>query len=129
MEVFNFQPGEDDGRKEELHQIDCTSFIGAHYPDLNYFHVANETGTKAKIQFVMKRRAMGVKAGVHDMHILTPTRVGGFSFCTVELKRPDRKARVSPEQAEFGRKVDSDGGLSVICWGHMAFRRFLEKYY
>lgn len=129
MEVFNFESGEDDGRKEELHQIDCTSYINLHYPELNYFHVANESGTRAAIQFIIKRERMGVKKGVHDMHILTPTKIGEYPFATVELKRPAKKSRVSPEQKQFGEKVLRDGGLSVVCYGHMAFRRFLNKYY
>lgn len=129
IELFRHLPDEEDGRKEELHQIDCASYVEAHYPHLNFFHVANETGTKAKIQFVVKRQRMGVKKGVADMQIMTPTASGEFPFSSVELKRPDRGSRPSPDQKEYLSKVYRDGGLAVVCWGHMAFRRFLEKYY
>ena len=129
MEVFNYLPGEDDGRKEELHQIDCASYIKNHRPDILMFHVANETGTKAAVQFVRKREAMGVMAGVADMIILRPTTTGGYPYSTVELKRPAKTARVNPNQKEFAANVDANGGLSVLCYGHLAFRRFLDKYY
>lgn len=117
-----------DLRKEELHQIDCTSFVSVWYPDLVYFHVANETGSKGAVQFVMKRRSMGVKKGVADIIILSPT-ITGYPHSVVELKKPFKPSTLSRDQKEFLINASRSGGLSAVCYGHMAFREFLLEHY
>jgi len=129
MEIYRHLPDEEDGRKEWLHQQDCFSWVSTHYPHLLFFHVPNESGVKSSAGFIEKRRRAGVLKGVSDNPIMTPTSNGGYAFTSCELKRPDKKSRISAEQFQFGEKVEKNGGLFVVCYGQMAFRRFLADYY
>lgn len=129
MELFKHLPEEEDGRKEWLHQQDCFSYVSLHYPHLLFFHVPNETGVRSSPGLIEKRRRAGVRKGVSDNPILTPTKCGTYPYTTFELKPPDRTKKPSKDQIIFGEQVDINGGLFVICWGNLAFRRFLQKYY
>ena len=129
MEIFKHLPEEEDGRKEWLHQQDCFSWVSTHYPHLLFFHVPNESGVRSSAGFIEKRRRSGVIKGVSDNQILTPTAIGGYAFSVCELKRPDKKAKPKPEQVAFGERVEANGGLFVVCYGNLAFRRFINKYY
>lgn len=129
MEIFKHLPEEEDGRKEWLHQQDCFSWVSTHYPHLLFFHVPNEIGLKSSPGVTEKRRRSGVIKGVSDNPILTPTVTGGYAFSVCELKRPAKSAKVSPEQIAFGERVEANGGLFVVCYGNLAFRRFINKYY
>jgi len=128
MEKFPHLPEEEDGRLEWLHQADCFSWVSEHHPWLVFAHVSNESGTKSSAGFIEKRRRMGVVKGVSDNMILTPTNAG-HPFSMVELKRPMKKSKPSPEQLAFGERLEANGGLFVVVWGHLAFRRFIQKYY
>lgn len=129
MEIFKHLPEEEDGRKEWLHQQDCFSWVSTHYPHLLFFHVPNETGVKSSPGSIEKRRRAGVRKGVSDNPILSPTTYGGFPFTTFELKAPDKSKKPSKDQIAFGERVEANGGLFVVCYGHLAFRRFINKYY
>lgn len=129
MELFKHLPEEEDGRKEWLHQQDCFSYVSLHYPHLLFFHVPNETGVRSSPGMIEKRRRAGVRKGVSDNPILTPTKCGSYAFTCVEIKAPDKSKKASRDQIQFGADVELNGGLFVICWGHLAFRRFLQKYY
>lgn len=129
MELFKHLPEEEDGRKEWLHQQDCFSYVSLHYPHLLFFHVPNETGVRSSPGMIEKRRRAGVRKGVSDNPILTPTKCGTYSFTCFELKAPEKSKKASKDQIKFGFEVELSGGLFVICWGHLAFRRFLQKYY
>lgn len=129
MELFKHRPEEEDGRKEELHQMDCASWVTEHYPHLVFAHIPNESGVRSSAGFIEKRRRMGVLKGVSDNMILTPTVTGGYPFSVAELKRPMKNAKPSPEQITFGERIEMNGGLFVICWGMMSFRRFIHKFY
>lgn len=129
MEMFKHLPEEEDGRKEWLHQQDCFSYVSLHYPHLLFFHVPNETGVRSSPGLIEKRRRAGVRKGVSDNPILTPTKCGTYAFTAFELKAPDKSKKASNDQIQFGVDVELNGGLFVICWGHVAFRRFLKKYY
>lgn len=129
MEMFKHLLGEEDGRKEWLHQQDCFSYVSLHYPHLLFFHVPNETGVRSSPGLIEKRRRAGVRKGVSDNPILTPTRCGTYAFTCFELKAPEKSKKASKDQIQFGVDVELNGGLFVICWGAMAFRRFLQKYY
>lgn len=129
MELFKHLSEEEDGRKEWLHQQDCFSYVSLHYPHLVFAHISNETGVASSAKFIDRRTRAGVVKGASDNMILTPTKIGDYPFSMCELKRPMKSAKPKPEQLEFGEKVEINGGLFVICWGSMAFRRFLQKYY
>lgn len=129
MELFKHLSEEEDGRKEWLHQQDCFSYVSLHYPHLLFFHVPNEVGLRVSAGVIEKRRRAGVRKGVSDNPILTPTKCGTYPFTCVEIKAPDKSKKASKDQIQFGVDVELNGGLFVICWGAMAFRRFLQKYY
>lgn len=129
MEIFKHLPEEEDGRKEWLHQQDCFSWVITHYPHLVFAHISNETGVPSSAKLIDRRSRAGVVKGASDNMILSPTTYGVYPFSMCELKRPDKKAKVSPEQVAFGERVESNGGLFVVCYGHLAFRRFINKYY
>lgn len=129
MEIYRHLPEEEDGRKEWLHQQDCFSWVSVHYPHLVFAHISNETGVPSSAKLIDRRTRAGVVKGASDNMILTPTVTGGYPFSMCELKRPDKKAKPKPEQLAFGERVEANGGLFVVCYGQMAFRRFLADYY
>ena len=129
MIIYKHLPEEEDGRLEWLHQQDCFSYVSLHYPHLLFFHVPNETGKKTSAKAVSKRTRAGVVKGVSDNIILSPTSKGDHPFSAIELKRPSKSARLKPEQKSFGSRIDDGSGLFVVCYGVMAFRRFLADFY
>lgn len=102
--------------KEEIDQMAYGLWMEYRFPEVNFFHVPNETSTKSGVQLIIKRQKMGVKSGVHDNIILH--RGVAWPYATIELKRRDKtKCKVSTNQWKFGEYVVSDGGFAAIAYG------------
>ena len=102
--------------KEEIDQIGYGLWMQHRFPDVLWFHVPNETGTKSGPQFVEKRRRMGVRSGVSDNVILTH---GINHKCgLIELKRQDKtKSKVSKSQTGVLEEAIVEGHFGAIAYG------------
>lgn len=102
--------------KEETDQISYGLWMQHRFPDVLWFHVPNETGTKSGPQFVEKRRRMGVRSGVSDNVILTH---GINHKCgLIELKRRDKtKSKVSKSQNQVLEGAIEEGHFGAIAYG------------
>ncbi len=102
--------------KEEIDQMAYGLWMEYRFPEVNFFHVPNETSTKSGVQLIIKRQKMGVKSGVHDNIILH--RGIAWPYGSLELKRRDKtKCKVSTNQWKFGEYVVKDGGFAGIAYG------------
>lgn len=102
--------------KEETDQISYGLWMQHRFPDVLWFHVPNETGTRSGPQFIEKRRRMGVRSGVSDNVILTH---GINHKCgLIELKRRDKtKSKVSKSQTDVLEAAVADGHFGAIAYG------------
>ena len=102
--------------KEETDQIGYGLWMQHRFPDVLWFHVPNETGTRSGPQFVEKRRRMGVRSGVSDNVILTH---GINHKCAlIELKRRDKtKSKVSKSQTDVLEEAIVEGHFGAIAYG------------
>lgn len=102
--------------KEETDQISYGLWMQHSFPDVLWFHVPNETGTRSGPQFVEKRRRMGVRRGVSDNVILTH---GINHKCgLIELKRRDKtKSTVSKSQNQVLEAAVAEGHFGAIAYG------------
>lgn len=102
--------------KEETDQISYGLWMQHRFPDVLWFHVPNETGTRSGPQFVEKRRRMGVRSGVSDNVILTH---GINHKCAlIELKRRDKtKSKVSKSQTDVLEEAIVECHFGAIAYG------------
>lgn len=70
------------------------------------YHIPNER--------TWKYYTTGIRCGVSDWHLPVPAR--GFSSLWLEMKRR-KGGRVSPEQIEWHRKMESYGAYCVVAKG------------
>lgn len=96
------------GNQEQKLQIALTSYMQYAFPDVLYFSVPNG-GKRSVIEAAMLKK-MGALAGVSDCLFFWPCGYGA-----IELKRPDKKAYMSPEQKEFAEKWQAYGGKFACC--------------
>lgn len=102
--------------KEETDQISYGLWMQHRFPNVLWFHVPNETGTKSGPQFVEKRRRMGVRSGVSDNVILT--RGINHKCALIELKRRDKtKSKVSKSQTDVLEEAIVEGHFGAIAYG------------
>ena len=113
--------------KEDDDGISFYAWVTYHYPEVNIFHVANESGVSSSAGHIEKRRRKGVTQGVSDYIILTP---GIKPSAVIELKRRDRtKSKVSKDQIDFLERVASDGGYAAIAYGLDEAKKAFLQYY
>lgn len=102
--------------KEETDQISYGLWMQHSFPDVLWFHVPNETGTRSGPQFIEKRRRMGVRSGVSDNVILT--RGINHKCGLIELKRRDKtKSKVSKSQNQVLEETIAEGHFGAIAYG------------
>lgn len=90
-----------------------------------FFHVANESKSKPQHRHNLKQ--MGLSSGVSDYLLLMPN--DRYHFLTIELKRARKKdSSVNPEQVEFIKNVNKNGGYGCICYGFRAALHVLKLY-
>lgn len=109
-------------RPEWAEQIDCFTWISHWYPNLNVFHVPNEI--KASVQYMKKRKDMGVVSGPSDFIILTAG--ANHPFGVIELK--NLSGTISKTQKDWLNKVISDGGFAAVAYGLDEFKKAVKTY-
>lgn len=70
-----------------------------------------------------RMKGLGVKAGVHDLHLPVPS--GGKVGLWIEMKKPrsafrseaEARRAVSPEQREWAAKMTGVGHAVTVCYG------------
>ncbi|KAF2282434.1 hypothetical protein GH714_044119 [Hevea brasiliensis] len=106
--------------KEEIDQMAYGLWMEHRFPEVNFFHVPNETSTKSGVQLIIKRQKMGVKSGVHDNIILH--RGIAWPYGTIELKRRDKtKCRVT-----WRYKDEEDEQSKALIFGTGSHTTLLE---
>ena len=76
-----------------------------------WFHVANETGQRAKVGLLVKRKAQGVKAGVPDCIIL---KDGNMYYLELKIKG----GRVSDNQKNSMENLDNNGASGIVAYNY-----------
>lgn len=102
--------------KEETDQMAYWMWMRYRFPQAIWWHTPNETGTSSRVQFIEKRRRMGVTPGIGDNTILTH---GINHKCgMIELKRRDKtKSKLSQAQRFVLESVSDEGHFAAIAYG------------
>ena len=112
-------------RSEDAEQIQFTTNIRYHYPDLLYFHTVNEG--KVSAHYRAKQIRKGLLSGVSDIMILKPN--GHYSFLAIELKKEIvSKCQVSKEQVTFIEDCKANGGFACVAYGAQAAMFVVKEY-
>lgn len=88
-----------------------------------YNHSPNE-GQRA-VQYTVKLKALGMKAGFPDIFIYEPR--GEFCGLAIELKRVSG-GRVSDAQRDWIDKLNARGYKAVVCKGFDEAKRTIDDY-
>jgi hypothetical protein len=104
-------------------QVSLASLLRLYYPDLLWYAVPN--GGRRRLQDAIRFKAMGVRAGVYDIHIAEPTPVYPGMF--LELKAPG-KGRESNEQLAFKAMAEYRGYHCVVCDSAIKALLLIEEY-
>lgn len=85
--------------------VALTSFVRSHYPDVIWFHVANE-GQHSKV-------CEGVLPGAADYFLSEPMGI----FCGLYLEIKTERGKLSNKQASFGEKAIEKGYHWEVAYG------------
>lgn len=96
------------GNAEAKLQIAVINYIRMAFPDVLVLAVPNG-GKRSMIEAAMMKK-MGVLAGVSDLLLFWQ---GGYG--AIELKRPDKAARMSENQIGFAEAWQQRGGKFACC--------------
>lgn len=120
---------------EDGHQISLFMWCALNaskYPELKWLHHIPNGGSR-HIAEAGKLKAMGVKAGVSDLHL--PVMRGRWTGLYIELKKlqtakvkKSTRELATEEQLEFGDFVLTQGYGFVVCEGWEAARDVLVQY-
>lgn len=121
---------------EDRLTVSCKSYMDAKFPNVIYFHVANERKTSKARGGKLKR--MGVLAGVVDCFIDQPAH--GFHGLRIELKDKTIKdvkdgkpvydlKYPTATQKEFLIKAHKVGYAVNVCWSLDEFMDTVESYF
>ena len=108
---------------EQMRVFDWAHWKRARHPELFLLHHIPNGGSRNAAE-AAKLKAMGVKAGVPDIHLPVPK--GGYNSLWIELKAEG--GRIRPEQREFLQAAAEYGGYCVVCYGADAAIAVLEDY-
>lgn len=106
MQEKNLSPKR--GNLEQKLQIAVMNYIRMAFPDVLVFAVPNG-GKRSMIEAALMKK-MGVLAGVSDLLLFWN---GGHG--AIELKRPDKTARMSDSQIAFSEEWTKRGGKFACC--------------
>ena len=124
MKTYKPENQPEKSRAEDCEQIDFIQWVKYHHPVLAEFMVAPINEIKAPIHYQAKLNKMGRRKGAHDVLFLTNP------IFTVELKKLGKDAsRISKEQKEFGKIIESQGGTSVFCYGCEQAKTAFKEFY
>jgi len=117
MTVDEYKAEQEKNMSEYEHQkrlFEEVEFLKTTYPELNcLYHIPNgEYRTKATAG---KLRAMGVKAGIPDIHL--PIARGDYHGLYIELKSLKRGAKTSDNQDGWIEALRNNGYCVGVCRG------------
>jgi hypothetical protein len=104
-----------------LYQV--VQFINIQYKHVLYCHVPNER--KAKVQYYVKLKSLGVKSGVPDLLIFNP--FGKFIGLAIELK--SEKGKVSELQSFWLDALKIRGWSTHVCYSFEETKLVLDEYF
>lgn len=107
--------------KEDQLQMLCASYLDLH--NILYFHTPNEI--KAKPQYMVKRKKMGVKSGVPDIMILEAQK--GYKGFAIELKVGYNKP--SENQLKWLDELNKRGWKTLITYSFEEFEACIKDYF
>lgn len=114
--------------KEETDQMAYGMWMRYRFPNAIWWHTPNETGTSARVQFIEKRRKMGVTPGIGDNTIIT--RGANHRVAMIEAKRRDKtKSRLSQVQRVILESVADEGHFAAIAYGLDELKRATLFYF
>lgn len=93
------------------------------YPDLKWLYHVPNGGSRNKAE-AANLKAMGVKSGVPDLHLLV--KRNGYSGLVIELKND--KGKLSNEQVEWLINLDRQGFKAAACKGWQEAVKMIEDY-
>jgi hypothetical protein len=108
-------PHESEEQKAVAEYLDRRKLLWCHVP--NGAGILGGKLTGSRIYKLNELKAMGVKKGVPDVLIFSPSpRFPAATGAAVELKRK-KDGRVSPEQAVWLADLKAQGWLTAVCKG------------
>lgn len=112
-----------EGANEDKHQAIVARWLDLH--NVTWFHCPNET--KAKPQYMAKRKRLGVKSGIADVVIIDPPpNYPELVGAHLELKRADG-GKETDNQAAWRKKFADRGWATGVCHGSSAMIQQLIK--
>ena len=128
LKVGDRTPSKLKGKSEELDQQLLVNWFKRTYPDVFPWLHHSPNGGRRDALVGQKMKMMGTKPGVPDLMLFVP--VGEWVGLAVELKHPNGRGRLSPEQAKWIEHLSSQGWQVVVCngmdEGKEAFRGYLD---
>lgn len=94
------------------------------WPELKWLYHIPNGGKRGKIE-AARFKAMGVKAGVPDLHLAVPR--GGYHGLYIEMKRREN-GRVSADQCEWIDGLRENGYCVAVAYGCHEAEAVLEAY-
>ena len=107
--------------KEDQFQILCASYLDL--KGITFIHCPNEI--KAKPQYMVKRKKMGVKSGFPDIAIFDSQK--GYKGFAIELKVGYNKP--SPNQLTWLKKLENRGWKVLITYSFEEFEAAIKDYF
>jgi len=112
------------------HSHQTALFLWAHqnipiHPALRYMFAIPNGGQRTKVT-ASRLKCEGVKAGVPDIFLPYPTRMYHGLF--IEMKRPSKTAKISPEQIDYIKYLDTVGYKVVVAYGYKQATHYILEY-
>ena len=114
-------PTEDE---EQMAVMQWAAYQMGRWPDLKWLYHIPNGGKRGKIE-AARFKAMGVKAGVPDLHLAVPR--GGYHGLYIEMKRREN-GRVSADQREWIDGLRENGYCVAVAYGCHEAEDVLEAY-
>lgn len=108
---------------EQMNVIDWCRWRISTYPELKWLHHCPNGGSRDK-QEAVKLKAMGVLAGVPDLHLPVPK--GKYIGLYIEMKYAD--GRLQDSQKEFLKAAAGFGHFCAVCYGAEEATSVIEEY-
>ena len=114
-------PTEDE---EQIAVMQWAAYQMGRWPELQWLYHIPNGGKRGKIE-AARFKAMGVKAGVPDLHLAVPR--GGYHGLYIEMKRREY-GRVSADQREWIDGLRETGYCGAVAYGCHEAEDVLEAY-
>jgi hypothetical protein len=114
-------------QEEARLQAKCFIWCWNEYPETRrlLFHVENE-GTHSNAIDGVRRRSMGIVAGVSDLILLIPR--GGYHGLCIEMKTTDKKSNQRDDQKSWQLLVEEQGYRYEVIRTEEDFRELIKEY-